>query len=219
MKNNNRTQLYLFGLVLTLFAAPLVQASEEYSSYDDIIKDLKGSEISAAYSSPKKSDFDNIKIHAGAGLTNTRLSLDTPQGLRSSAALRGVELFVGIDLFSPRWVAEGAVRSYVDESYSGTNLSLSEFDLKLVYRSNLSSKMYWRAGGGMAARYLDFEVKPAQLEKRTYTTPASVIVAGFGAQFSPAFSAGVDFSYKNTLINDTIDKSAVDGNIRFTGTF
>ncbi|MEK6556262.1 MAG: hypothetical protein AABZ31_13530 [Bdellovibrionota bacterium] len=219
MKKNNAALFSLFGLTLTLLAAPLVQASEDYSSYDDIIKNLKGSEISAAYSGTAKSDFDSIKIHAGAGLVNSNLRLDTPKGLASNATVRGVELFVGIDLFSPAWIAEGAVRTFTSERFSGTTLSLREFDLKVISRNQISKTMFWRAGAGMSARYLDFAEKPAQLEKRAYTTPASEFVAGLGAQFSPAFSAGIDLSYKNSLINDTIDKSSVDGNIRLTGTF
>lgn len=191
----------------------------EYSSYDDIIRNLRGAETSARISEVEPSSFQAIKIHAGAGLTNSHVRLATPGALKSSATLRGVEAFVGIDLFSRAWSAEGAVRSYTSEPFSNTQLTLKEFDIKVVYRQEMGRPFYWRAGAGVAARYLDFSNRPPELEKKTYTTPASLLVVGVGAQMSPSFSAGLDINYKNALINDTIDRSAIDGNIRLTGSF
>lgn len=209
-------------VLLSLVCLSFVQAfaNEDYSSYDDIVRELKASEVSASVQRPKnESDFDAVRIHAGTGLVTSHLNLKTPGNLPSTANLSGFEVFMGIDLFSRDWIAEGSARSFTSESFSSTKVALREFDLKVISKNNLNKTMFWRAGIGMAARYVTFDNKPTGLESDSYTTPASIFLLGLGAQFNSNVSLGADFNYRTALISDTIDKNAIDGNIRLTGTF
>ncbi len=217
------TKQTVFALLISLSFVQVAsvrsaQASDDYSSYDDIVRDLKASEISTAVLSGPSSDFESIQIYAGTGFVTSHASLRTPGPLPESASLNGFEVFMGIDLFSHNWIAEGAARSFNPESFAGTKMGLREFDLKVIHREQISRVMYWRAGFGVAARYISFDQKPEGLNA-SYTTPASIFLLGLGAQFNSNLSLGADFNYRTALITDTIDKNAVDGNIRLTGTF
>lgn len=209
----------IFLLVVSLSFVQAARATENYSSYDDIVRELKGSEVSTSVSGSPTSEFDSVRIHVGTGLVSSHANLKTPSNLPSSASLNGYEVFVGIDLFSRNWMAEGAARSFNPEKFNDTNIALREFDLKVVYKDFLGKTLYWRGGAGMAARYISFDQKPEGLSSDSYTTPASIFLIGFGAQFNSNLSLGADFNYRTALINDTIDKNAIDGNLRLTGTF
>lgn len=212
---------------MVLFIVTLVQAAffslaqaEDYSSYDDIIRELKGSTSAPLQlGEPNTSSLESVKIHAGVALVSSRVNLNLPQGAPSTKNMRGVEAAFGIDLFSPRWIAEGAVRSYNREKYSNTNMTLKEFDLKLVHKHMLDSKNFVRVGGGMAARYLDFDHSPVGSEPTSYTTPASVMLLGIGSQITPGISITAEANYRSAMISETADDSSVDGAIRLTGSF
>jgi hypothetical protein len=207
----------IFSILLSL-AFVQARASDDYSSYDDIIRELRGAEVTAS-APARDSGFDAIRIHAGAGFVTSRANLKTPGGLPDSASFNGAEVFMGVDLFSRYWQAEGALRSFNPEDFSKTTIALREFDLKITHRDYFSRSFFWRAGAGMTARYLSFARRLEGLENANYTTPASLFLLGVGTQLTANFSFGAEINYRAALITDTIERSAVDGNLRMTGTF
>lgn len=209
----------IFCLSFVQAGRPLsAHASDDYSSYDDIVRELKASEVATSVPSRTDSDFEAIRIHAGTGFVSTHANFRTPGGMPDSASLNGFEVFMGIDLFSRNWIAEGAARSFNPEAFAGTKIALREFDLKIIHRDTIGRTVYWRGGLGVAARYITFDQKPLGLND-SYTTPATIFLLGLGAQFNSNLSLGADLNYRTALITDTIEKSAVDGNLRLTGTF
>lgn len=218
-----KSRFILKVLVIVFFQAfvgvSTLAAEAEYSSYDDIIKELKSAEVTSSLSEAQRPSMNSLKVYAGVGLTTASLSLDMPSPFKSNVHLRGYEGFIGIDLFSKYWSAEGALRSYANESYSGSQLSLKEFDLKVAYRNTSDKGVYFRLGGGVTARYLEFSRALRSDLKNSYTTPASLFSAGLGYNVNNSISAGLELNYKNALISDTVDKSSIDGGLRLTGSF
>lgn len=212
--------VFAFTLCLSFVQASSIGAfaSDDYSSYDDIVKELKASEVATSAQIPSESAFESIRIHAGTGLVSTHANLKTPGRLPETASMNGFEVFMGIDLFSRNWIAEGAARSFNPEAFAGTKIALREFDLKIIHRDSISRMMFWRGGLGVAARYITFDQKLQGIND-SYTTPATIFLLGLGAQFSSNLSLGADLNYRTALITDTIEKSAIDGNLRLTGTF
>lgn len=203
---------------LTLFLSPLVHAqSEDYSDYDDIVKDLSsGASRTAVATDP----FDEIMIHGGLGFTSTYVNVH-PQGKPgSSGLLTGIEASLGIDLLSREWLAEGAVRSFGTDHLSGqSQASLREFDLKLIYRSYLSSKFIFRIGGGLAARYLKYSDPINFAGTLQQTTPSWIALMGFEIPVAKALSAGFEVTLRTPMISDTIDRTAVDSGFRVSAHF
>jgi len=210
-----------FNLALTfvgVFAIQITSGSADtFSSYDDIVKELSSSRYEAK--SATQPEQEVIRFHAGIGFVTSRVSLDLPAQYPGIYTLSGYEARLGIDLFSPRWIAEGAVRSYNPEIFSGTELSLKEFDLMVNYRWPAARKIDLTFGGGMAARYLDFKgtIPAATLE--SYITPSSLFASSLILNVSSHINLGLAISYRNPLIDETVDNGSLDGAFRLSGQF
>jgi hypothetical protein len=155
------------------------------------------------------------------GFVAGRAQLDVPKQIPRSVNLQGVEAVLGIDLFTQRWIAEGALRAFNQQEYSNSEVSLKEFDLRLVHQIPISRGIEARFGGGMSARYVSFSGLPSEVTgvSSEYSTPASVVLLGLQARFSHVIGLSADVSYRSRLINDTVDKGSMDGSIRLSGSF
>lgn len=191
-------------------------AEENYSGYDSIIRELSGSQHSSI-STTSSGAMDVIRFHAGVGMIATHVSLDLPKPLPQKKTLRGFEARLGIDLFSPRWVAEGAVRTFDPENIAEGQISLREFDLLVVYKNRAAKSLEMSIGGGMSARYLDITGGVAGEFPRSNTTPASVFLFGLNAYITPAFSLGAQVSYRSPLVQETVDNGSFDGGLKIAG--
>lgn len=205
-------------LSLTLVQTPGF-ATENLSGYEEILRELKLSEkTSLDEMNPLKED--PIRIHGSVGVVAGRVGLSVPAGLSSSQSLQGVEAVMGIDLFSKRWLAEGALRSFEAEPYSSTELSMREFDLRVIHQIPLMKTIEVRWGLGMAARYLNFSETLSNYQlKNEYSTPASILLTGLRFHFNHVIGISADASLRSRLVNDTIDKGSFDTSIRLTGSF
>lgn len=212
-------------ILIAAFIAPtlvLANAGEDdVVGYDSIIEELSSSRTSAESYRPQEDPLANVMIHGGAGYATSYINLNPEKGEKISGLLKGFEATFGIDLFSRDWIAEGAVRSYQSEELDReTQISMKEFDLKVVHRSELARALSARVGGGLAARYLTVERRVSEeILKPQYTTPSSLIFVGFQAHISPRISLGSDLSYRNSLIDDSIDQSSLDASLRLDAHF
>ncbi len=223
------------------------QDEEEGMDYDTLLQKLSRREI--ADTTPQTDPFENIKIHTGVGLTNSTFSLHHPNGDSTFASQRGIQVSLGIDLFSKNWLAEGTFRNFGDSRYENANIGMKEFDLKLLYQSRLASAWAYRIGGGIAARYMNINYSgkngevsreidipdpdhPGQTIKKTIKeyakqdaynqqaqTPASVVQAGVLTYVTTGFSVGADASLRNAVIEETPDRMAFDITLRLDGHF
>jgi hypothetical protein len=206
---------------------------DEYEgySYDSLVNQLSESPESEYYDDP----FNNVKFHLGVALVNTSFFLEYPQGSGTQVGQRGIQTSFGIDLFSPRWVAEGAYINFTESEYENARVAINEFDLKFFYNSKLSRLWSGRMGLGLAGRYLkirrDISVESDETDEEgnpvrktvaideEYSTPASMVFVGVNSDFTDAFSLGLEAALRRTLVSDAPDYSAFDVSIRIDGHF
>ncbi len=98
---------------LSLFSTPtLVQAansdgkSDEYEevSYDDLLNELSAKK--KHLTKKQESSFDDVRLHAGIGYSNTFTNI-AAQNQNFNRHASGIQLSLGMDLFSPNWYSEG----------------------------------------------------------------------------------------------------------------
>jgi hypothetical protein len=189
--------------------------AQDYYSYDEIVKTLDQGRVSTP-AKQIENPFDKIKMHAAVGMVGSYITVAPKSGKQMSGVMNGFDATFGIDLFDPQWVTEFGMRSFNEARMNDrtTRLSLREFDLKVVYQPMITRTIRARIGGGLAARYLTYDSSLDNSGMEKYTTPASILKAGFIAKLTDMLSLGVDLSYRNRLISETIDQNSLDSTIR-----
>ncbi len=213
------------ALILSLtFIQTYALAEEEDGNlinFDQILTRLNRTETKQNFIDDSD-PFKNVLIHAGVSLISSNISILPENGKEFTSFIRGIEASLGIDLFSKNWSAEGAVRSFAKQENNKALYSLKEFDLRIVYRNHLAGRTKWRAGLGMAARYLNYSAKEQGValaeasisEEIKYTTPASILFVGVEGYLNSSLSIGADISYRSSLIDETADKNTLEASIR-----
>jgi len=222
MTQLKRPLLVLLGLLFLLPAMGQAMATvaeienDDVQSFDEIVKELSSKPTHAqAKTRAKAANQDplgSVLLHAGVGLANTFSTLNYA-GRRLSMNQQGVQASLGIDLLSPRWLAEASARTFNDERQSDAQVGLQEFDLKVYYRHQMARRLGLRLGGGLAARYLS--VRSGTEATREFTTPASIFAAGLDIDITRSMSIGAELNARSSLISDTIDRRAFDASVRF----
>ncbi|MEZ4872321.1 MAG: hypothetical protein R2827_08760 [Bdellovibrionales bacterium] len=159
-------------MLLVLISTNVLAEEDDFYSYDQIVKELSGatSTNKTRLKRVVNDPFSNVLIHGGVGFTSSYLSLSPNNDSETITGFHsGIEATIGIDLFSRYWQAEGSVRSFGNETINKNQVSLKEFDLKIVYRDYWARKFFYRFGGGIAARYLKFKEAP---QKRSLLLPS-----------------------------------------------
>ena len=210
----------LYILLVLLFVSPAFsEVDSSYLGYDQIVNNLSRS--TSRIPQDGYDPLESIQMHTGLGFATSYVSIDAPRAKINSAFLKGVQLSFGIDLFSPIWAAEGSMRSFgVETLEDKSEVSLKEFDLRLLFKRKFTPSFGMKVGAGMAARYLNFNYyKGTQFIRIKETTPSSLFSGSIEAFITPSLSVGGEVVYRSALIGDTIDKRALDTNIRVDAHF
>lgn len=218
-------------MLTTIQSRASVNENEEMG-YESMVNELSFAE--SRRKSTGSDPFDLVKIHMGFGLVTSAFTFKTPNGSSEFSAPRGFQASMGIDLFSPQWLAEGIVRSYSSSSGDKSTISLQEFDLRIAYVHLLQSNLFLRGGLGIAARYMDLRIQESivsdenqespitvnppkrqyQSIEYNYTTPSSVAFVGVDSYLNDLLSVSGELSLRSAMIEETIDKQAVDLTVR-----
>lgn len=201
----------LIAFVLLLTQQTNVQAADYNEvTYDDLLSELKSK--TTKIQTKNSSSFDDITIHAGIGYINsfTQLSYEGSQFIRYQ---NGIQLAMGVDLFSPFWYAEGVFRNFGVTEYQQEELSLREFDLKMGFKNQLRGPLYLNIGTGLANRYLNYHDQNKNI-KFNSSSPNWIVTAGLYGQLFKMMSLGVELGAKNAVIPKTYDKGSFDFTIR-----
>lgn len=202
-----------FALIAcALFSAPtLVQAAANGSdyeevSYDDLLNELSAKKNSIARKSA--SSFDDVRLHAGIGYANsfTNISANNQNFNRHA---NGIQLSLGMDLFSPNWYSEGVFKNYGVTSSGSEEMTLRELDLKVGYTNRLESIWSYSISSGLSNRFLRFS-DSAKGVSVNETTPSLVVSTGFSAQVHKHLSIGAEVSAHTAMVNSTSDKNSFD---------
>jgi hypothetical protein len=197
-----------FPLLISLLITTNVLADDLYEeiSYEDIVSRL--ARKTKASTPLMTSALDEISIHAGLGL------IGAANGIKLSdhstiATQYGFQLSFGIDLFSPEWAAEAALRNFGISQSGSESRSLKETDLKVMHRNLLSDRTGYRIGAGLATRYLKVR-DDLNTQNINDTTPAWLFFGGMDSYLSKHLSLGFEAGLRTPMIATTSDKTSFD---------
>lgn len=183
MQNKKALQIVLI-VAAFFFASTLVQAapaanSADYEevSYDDLLNELNAKKKTMIRT--QSNSLDATRIHAGIGYANTFSNISTQQQ-NFSRHTSGIQLSVGMDLFSTNWYSEGVFRNYGLTSSGSEELTLREVDLKIGYTNRLESIWNYSISSGLSNRFMRF-VDPTRNIDVDDVTPSLIISTGFSA--------------------------------------
>lgn len=222
-------RLFIFLFSILLISPKALPSSEEEISYDAIVSELSRSTdvLPTVDSDP----FNNVQIHLGVGIANSLFSVQHKNGQTTHASQRGVQIGIGIDLFSPQWVAEGTLTNYGQREYDQSRIALNEFGLRGAYVTPLDQSLSLRLGAGLTARYLNMsyldisthdEKNGRSLARReeAYITPTTLVFVGLDTYLSRRLSIGAEVAARSSLTSDeTPDHSALDLTLNLSGHF
>lgn len=210
--------LFVLAVSSAFFTPTFVQAASDSQgdyqevSYDDLLNELSAKKH--AVTKTTKSDLDEVRLHAGIGYANSFTNIATQkQNFNRHAA--GIQLSVGMDLFSPNWYSEGVFRNYGQNSSGSEEFSLREIDLKIGYTNKLESIWSYTLSSGLSNRFLKFSDANTAINVDE-TTPSLVISTGFMGQIHRNLSIGAEVGARSALVNRTADKNSFDFAFRLT---
>ncbi len=182
-------------------------ADYEEVTYEDLINRISSHKKSLE----KKNDigpFDDVKIHTSFGYVNSFSSINiadkTVQRYQN-----GMQISVGVDLFSENWFAETSFRNFGLSNSGSEELFLKEWDLKLGYQSTLSPAWSYKFQGGLANRYLSVKDSFRNINIDD-NSPMLMGAAGLLLKMGKIMSLGFDFSARSALLKDSADRSSFD---------
>lgn len=203
------------SLFFVLFVASLTvnptsaQASDE--GYEEVGYDQLVNEISRSHrrATPEKPDaFDQVKIHAGFGQINS-FSTFNVNGKSATRYENGLQISMGVDLFSDKWLGEAAFRNFGMTTSGSETHYLKELDLKLAYHDALNGPWQYRLQGGLSHRYLEFKDSAKNFETKE-TTPGILAGAGLILQMNKVLSLGFDVTGRSSVLGQSTDRSSLD---------
>ncbi len=205
-------------IVMILFSSIHAFAldEEKYDDYDSIVNDLSTSSSRSSGAKESFLDFDSLAIHFGFGFNNSTLNLKSTNSSPSQVSAQGLQLSMGVDLFSPEYVAEVDYTNYNPTDKDGYTYKLHEYNLKVYYHRRLISFLTGKAGFGIGARDLNIQYSSGEIKE---TTPIGQLFIGGELRLGKHLGFLSDLSYKTALDNGTAQRSAFDIAIGVTGHF
>jgi len=203
--------------ITSIFVAETKVWADDYEevSYEDLVHQInrRRSQVSESTSSNM---LDDITLHAGVSLLTSTLQI-SEAGKIDNLQMNGFQISFGIDLFSPNWVAEGAIRNFGTGSAGIVNYSFRELDMKVVYRVPAAiGEMGFRAGAGLATQYLNLTDGAYAVNE---STPASIIFGGLEGKLSRNFALGGELGYRSALVNTAANRNSLDLSLRLDAFF
>lgn len=202
-------------LLCAILIPTIVQASwgtastdTEELTYDDLVNELSRKNRRMKSRAGQGDPFETVKIHAGIASVSS-FSTFVFGGRSHSRYQNGMQIAVGVDLFSDVWFAETAWRNF-GETRSGLETHyLRELDLKIGYKNHLEGPWKYRLQTGLAQRHLRLD-DPSRDLRIDQTMPGLYLSAGAMANLSPIVSMGFDVSGRSPVVGETVDKGSVD---------
>lgn len=203
-----------------LFSWSSSQASEESEglSYESIVS--KYDSESRVKAESTRDALDDVKIHFGAGFKQTFFSMKHRYGQMSQISQNGFGLVLGIDLFSANWLAEGSFLNYGSQHYELADITMKEFNLRVIYHDKFAPHLGYRFGGGLGARYINEKYSgPQGGYEQDHAIPSALFSLGPDFFFNEKVSVGVEIAARAPLVDETEQQTEFDAGIRFEGHF
>lgn len=183
-------------------------AKEEYVevSYDELLDQLQKRQKQYQY--PKVSAFDKAKIRAGIGLVNN-FSTFNLNNTTQQRQQNGMQLSLGMDLFSRNWYAESLFKNYGITSYSNEEINLKEWDLRIGHLNYFTTNFGYTISSGISNRYFKYSHRNLNIDQN-FETPFWTLSSSAFIQATSYVTFGLELNIKTALIDRTQDKSATD---------
>lgn len=208
MKNIKILSLVLLISGLQTLSTTVQAADKDYEeiSYEDLIDRLSTKKKNFI---PRAEDpFETVKIHAGIGFINS-FSYFKIKNSTYNRHQNGIQLSVGMDLFTPQWYSEGSFKNFGLTESGSEEWTIREFDVRIGFKEQIARPWGYHLHAGLANRFysLKDELNGISAEGQT---PSLLAGLGIHAQVNPNLSFGFELNGKNALINNTEDKGSVD---------
>lgn len=207
--------LALFFTMAPQRAQALAEEGYEELSYQDLVDRLQTKK--KKISQPQAHPLDQINLHASLGLT-TSMNSYRVKGRDVSRAMNGFQVAMGIDLFSPEWVSELALRNFGTRESGGEKQSQREVDLKVSHLQAVTGGWTTRVGAGLSTRYLRY-VDAATDVNVSQESPSLMASLGLETKLSPQIILGGDFGLRTALTDQSLDRNSMDLIIRLETLF
>jgi hypothetical protein len=186
-------------------------------SQEDVPAPLQGRSTTKSKKSPLIGDstFDEVRIHLGVSLLQSYQTLTVSPGHEIEGGIRGFQLGLGIDLFSPHWIAQGLLVNYPTASIEDSTLSSSAFELRLLYDYPVLVGVTLHGGAGIGNRF--YSVK-SPVNEGSFNSGAVSFVAGVEYWPTGEISGGIDLSHHMPMASGQ-DPSSYDLAIQISGHF
>lgn len=185
-------------------------------SYDDLVSELSQQNAKQSALMNRGNESHDLKIHAGIGYA-TSFSSFRLNDSASQKFLSGIQLSLGIDLFSQNLYSEITFKNYGVDSKGNESLSVKQLDLKLGYQDRLASGPWgYRLGAGISNRFMKYSNPTRSLNE---TIPALSINAGLDTYLNRALVLGLEFAGRTALTEQVYDRGSLDMTIRMDAKF
>lgn len=191
-----------------LLSQPTKVLAKDYEevSYDELVNELHRK--TTRQRNPLKNDLDDVRILAGIGFVTgfTNISAQNRNFNRNAS---GIQLALGIELFSPNWYSEGVFRNFGSTTTHNEELNLKDIDLKVGFKSDIEKFYSYNIAAGLSNRFMKFSADHGSISVDT-VTPSMVVASGIQAHIHRNVSLGVEVSARTSLVNDSSDKNSFD---------
>lgn len=186
----------------------------EEIGYDELLQRL--SSKTKRQTAQSYSAFDEINLHASIGYLNSFADIKTSAGtLRRHQ--NGLQLAIGMDLFSPNWYSEGSFKNFGVTSGVTDEVSIKEMEIKLGYKNQINKPWSFIVNSGLSNRFLKFQSLKTN-EKFETTTPSMLVGLGLEAAVASQLSLSFEMNGKSPIVNETNDRGSYDFAIRMNAT-
>lgn len=205
----------LLFLLTSQSALSQSQETEEYS-YEELLDKIKTKQkkyIRKTAGTP----WDQIYIYPSFAIIQayTKIASDLSPSFYHS----GLQISLGMDLFSEHWFSETAFRNFGASKSESKELFLKELDFKIGHKNYLSDSVEYRFALGVSTRTIRLSDEATGFHQES-KNPALISSIGLLSTLpnSPLL-LGLEFNYRSLLVANEFDKGSFGLNFIFMGYF
>ncbi|MBL7543576.1 MAG: hypothetical protein JNL11_07145 [Bdellovibrionaceae bacterium] len=214
-----KTFLTLLSILLFLSflqpAAAQTSETEEYS-YEELLDKIKTKQkkyIKSTASTP----WDQIYLYPSFAIIQAYTKIS--DGISPNFYHSGLQISLGMDLFSEHWFSETAFRNFGASKTETKELFLKELDFKIGHKNYLSDQIEYRFSLGVSTRTIRLSDETTGFHQES-KNPALISSVGILSTLpnSPIL-LGLEFNYRSLLVANEFDKGSMGLNFIFMGYF
>ncbi|MCK6599473.1 MAG: hypothetical protein L6Q37_13995 [Bdellovibrionaceae bacterium] len=185
-------------------------------TYDQLLERIKNKQKKIVQTTAPTA-WDQINIYPSFAFIQTMTQVQNTS--HSSYFQKGLQIGIGMELFSSNWFSETAYRNFGITKNQADELYLKELDFKVGYKNLLGNALEFRLSSGVSTRNfrLSNEETGFHFESKN---PALLLSCGiFSNTHQSPLLLGLEANVRNVLIANEIDKGSFGLNFIFMGYF